>query len=136
MIIQNDRQGKRLFSNGDAAVLQLTENGNRDICVSEYAGEAVVVVNASGELRFKYQGKTSQKRNYKSFKPTKIATDVNQQILINDVSKDIVHVIDSDGNFLRFIEYSCRGGLSIDRKHNLVVGDINNGIIRIIKYLQ
>ena len=136
MIIQNDRQGKRLFSNGDAAVLQLTENGNRDICVSDYAGKAVVVVNASGELRFKYQGKTSQKRNYKSFKPTKIATDVNQQILINDVSKDIVHVIDSDGNFLRFIEYSCRGGLSIDREHNLVVGDINNGRLRIIKYLQ
>ena len=58
-LIQNGRQGKRLFSIDVAAVLQLTENGNRDICVADYAGEAVVVVNASGELRFKYQGKTS-----------------------------------------------------------------------------
>ena len=135
-VIQNGRQGKRLFSIGDAAVLQLTEYGNRDICVTDYAGEVVVVVNASGELRFKYQGKTSKNRNYKSFRPTKIATDVNEQILIHDVSKDIVHVIDRDGNFLRYIKYSCRGGLSIDREHNLVVGDINNGRIRIIKYLQ
>ena len=104
--------------------------------MTDCAGEVVVVVNASGELRFKYQGKTSKKRNYLLFKPTKIATDVNQQILINDVSKDMVHVIDSDVNFLRYIEYSCRGGLSIDREHNLVVGDINNGRIRIIKYFK
>ena len=57
MTIQNERQGKPLFSVGNMLVLLLTENGNGDICVADYAGKAVVVVNASGELRFNYQGK-------------------------------------------------------------------------------
>nr|XP_022307066.1 uncharacterized protein LOC111113257 [Crassostrea virginica]XP_022307067.1 uncharacterized protein LOC111113257 [Crassostrea virginica]XP_022307069.1 uncharacterized protein LOC111113257 [Crassostrea virginica] len=136
MVIQNDRQGKPLFSVGVGYVLLLTENGNGDICVADHAAKAVVVVNASGELRFKYQGNTSPKTNYKSFQPYQIATDVNQQILINDESIDIVHVIDRDGNFLRFIEYPCNGGLSIDPEHNLIAGNLKSGEIRIIRYLQ
>nr|XP_022307064.1 uncharacterized protein LOC111113256 isoform X2 [Crassostrea virginica]XP_022307065.1 uncharacterized protein LOC111113256 isoform X2 [Crassostrea virginica] len=136
MVIQNDRQGKPLLSVGVIYVLLLTENGNGDICVADNAGNAVVVVNASGELRFKYQGNRSPKPNYKSFKPCKIATDVNQQILINDDQNDIVHVIDKDGNFLRYIEYPCNGGLSIDPDHNLIAGNLMSGEIRIIRYLQ
>ena len=134
MVIQNDRQVKPLFSVGVDNVLLLTENGNRDICVADYAGNAVVVVNVSGELRFKYQGNIGQKPNYKSFIPLTIATDVNQQILINDASNDIVHVIDRDGNFLRYIEYPCNGGLSIDPEHNLIAGNQKSGEIRIIRY--
>ena len=136
MVIQTDRQGKPLFSVGVGNALFLTENGNVDVCVADNAGKAVVVVNASGELRFKYPGNISPKPNYKSFKPLDIATDVNQQILINDVSNDIVHVIDKDGNFLRYIEYPCNGGLSIDPEHNLIAGNDESGEIRIIRYLQ
>ena len=136
MVIQNDRQGKPMFSVRSTAVLLMTENGNGDICVSDYDGKAVVVVNASGELRFKYQGNTSPKPNYKSFQPYQIATDVNQQILINEDSNDIVHVIDRDGKFLRYIEYPCSGGLSIDPEHNLIAGNLMSGEIRIIRYLQ
>ena len=134
MVIQNDRQGRSLFS--VKSVLLLTENNNGDICVADYTAKAVVVVNASGKLRFKYRGKLSPKLKNRSFRPSKIATDVNQQILINDASNDIVHVIDRDGIFLRFIAYPCTGGLSIDRDHNLVIGDKINGKIRIIKYLE
>ena len=134
MVIQNDRQRKPLFSVHSTAVLLLTENGNGDICVADNAGKAVVVVNASGELRFKYQENLSQKPNYNSSKPLAIATDVNQQIIFTDSSKNVVHVTDSDGNFLQYIEYPCSGGLSIDHDHNLVIGDLSNGKIRIIKY--
>nr|XP_022305304.1 uncharacterized protein LOC111112202 [Crassostrea virginica]XP_022305305.1 uncharacterized protein LOC111112202 [Crassostrea virginica]XP_022305306.1 uncharacterized protein LOC111112202 [Crassostrea virginica]XP_022305307.1 uncharacterized protein LOC111112202 [Crassostrea virginica] len=136
MVIQNDRLGKPLFSVGVGNVLLLTENGNGDICVADNAGEAVVVVNASDELRFKYQGNTSPKPKYKSFQPLNIATDVNQQILINDYSNDVVHIIDRDGKFLRYIEYPCNGGLSIDPEHNLIAGNQKPGEIRIIRYLQ
>ena len=76
------------------------------------------------------------KSKHKSFSPTNIATDVNHNILINDSSYDIVHVIDNDGHFLRYIEFPCNGGMSIDRDHNLVVGEETSGKIRIIKYLQ
>nr|XP_022305309.1 uncharacterized protein LOC111112205 [Crassostrea virginica] len=136
MVIQNDRQGKPLFSVGVGSVLHLTENGNVDICVADNAGNALVVVTDSGELRFKYRGKINQKPSYKLFQPSKIATDVNQQILINEASNDIVHVIDKDGNFLRYIEYQCQGGLSIDLEHNLIAGNKTSGEILIIRYLQ
>ena len=136
MVIQNDRQGKPLFSVGVDKVLLLTENGNGDICVADYVGRAVVVVNASAELRCKYQGNASPKTKYKSFQPSKIATDVNQQILITDKLNDIVHVIDKDGKFLRYIEYPCTGGLGIDPEHNLIAGNLKSGEIRIIRYLQ
>nr|XP_022307542.1 uncharacterized protein LOC111113543 [Crassostrea virginica] len=136
MVIQNDRQRKQLFSVGITQVLLLTENGNGDVCVADNAAKAVVVVNASAELRFKYHGNRSPKSNYKSFQPCQIATDVNQQILISDHANDIVHVIDRDGTFLRYIEYTCNGGLSIDPEHNLIAGNWKSGEIRIIRYLQ
>ena len=135
LVITNDSQGRPLFSVGAENGFLLAENGNGDICVADYAGNAVVVVDASGKLRFKYYGNISSKSN-KTFIPSRIATDVYLQILINDVVEDIVHVIDSNGNFLSYIEYPCTGGLSIDSSHNLMVGDLFDGIIRIIKYLK
>ena len=56
MIIQNDNQGKPLFSVGVECECQLTENSNGDICVAEKAGQAFVVVHGAGKLRFKYEG--------------------------------------------------------------------------------
>lgn len=135
-VIQNDSRGKPLFSVGFKGVLSLTENGNGDVCVADYDEKSVLVINVSGELRFKYQGKISPKPNYKSFSPNGITTNVNEQILINDDSNDFIHIIDRDGIFLRYIEYPCKGGLSINNEHNIVAGDENTGKIRIIKYRQ
>ncbi|XP_061165666.1 E3 ubiquitin-protein ligase Trim36-like [Saccostrea echinata] len=132
--IQFDCQGKPLFSIGAEIVLLLTENGNGDICVADYAGNAVVVVDSSGRLRFKYEGNLLTKTKFTKFTPSKIAADVNTNILISDNS--IVHIIDCDGNFVRYIEHPCNGGLSIDTDHNLVIGDKNTGKIQIIKYLE
>lgn len=132
--IQYDGQGEPLFSTSSTAVLLLTENGNGDICVSDNSGHEVVVVNASGGLRFKYRG--SQQSKYTAFQPYKIATDVNHHILINDNMNNIVHITDSGGNCIRYIEYPCSGGLSIDAEHNLVIGDESSGKIKILKYLK
>ena len=49
-----------MFSVGKTDCLLLAENGNGDICVADFAGEAVAVVKPSGELRFKYQGNPSK----------------------------------------------------------------------------
>ena len=136
MVIQNDSQGYPLFSVGVSEMLLLAENGNGDICVADYDGNAVVVVNATAELRFKYWGNISSKPNYGTFKPLQIATDVCQQILIVDFSSDILHVIDRDGKFLRYIEYPCYAGLSIDTDNILLAGDSINGTIQFIRYLQ
>lgn len=47
-----------------------------------------------------------------------------------------MHIIDCNGNFIRYIEYPCSGGISVDADHNLVVGELTTGNIRIIKYLE
>ena len=133
MIIQNDSQGKPLFSVGVECECQLTENGNGDICVADKAGQAVVVVDVAGKLRFKYKGHMDYTLSY--FCPSDIANDINKLILISDGCKTI-HVIDSDGNFLRYLFYSCSGGMSIDIDNNLVVGNWKDGKIQIIKYLK
>ncbi|XP_062587158.1 uncharacterized protein LOC134248790 [Saccostrea cucullata] len=134
--IQYESQGQPLFSTVSTAVLLLAENGNGDICVADNAGKAVVVVDSSGRLRFKYTGNLSKQSKYREFKPSKIAADVNMQILINDNSNDIVNIIDCNGNFICYIEHPCNGGLSIDSDQNLVIGDQDTGIIQIIKYLE
>ncbi|XP_061165592.1 uncharacterized protein LOC133174491 [Saccostrea echinata] len=119
-------------------MLLLTENGNGDICVADYGGSAVVVLDSFGELRFKYEGNISNQSKYKQFLPMHIAADVNHQgpILIGDSRYNIVHIIDCDGNFVRYIEHPCNGGLSVDTDNNLVVGDRKSGKIQFIKYLE
>ena len=82
MIIQNDSKGKPLFSVGDINMLHMTKNGSGDICVTDHIGEAVIVVNANGKLRFEYHWNISRMLN--SFKPSDIASYVIQPIIIND----------------------------------------------------
>ena len=135
-VIQNDAQRQPPFSVEIKNVLMLTENGNRDICVADRAGEYFVVVDVAGELLFRYHGNISQQSKNSSFGPYEIASDVNHQIIINDALNDIVHIIDSEGRFLCYIEQKCNGGLCIDTDHNLIVGEEKTGYILIIKYLQ
>lgn len=125
-----------MFSVHSDLVLHLTENGNGDICVADCAGLAVVVVDSTGDLRFKYRGNITTPLKSKSFQPSKIVNDNKHHILITDTLYDIMHTIDSDCKFIRYIEYPCRGGISVDTYHNLVVGELTTGKIRIIKYLE
>ncbi|XP_062620677.1 uncharacterized protein LOC134282286 [Saccostrea cucullata] len=131
----SDNDKDPLFSVGVETVLLLTENGNGDICVADGAGNAVVVVDCSGNLRYKYLSNIWNHPDFAGIAPSNIATDVNTQILICDSFRNIIHIIDCDGDFVCFIEHPCNGGLSIDADHNLVVGDKYTGKIKIIKYL-
>ncbi|XP_061165588.1 uncharacterized protein LOC133174482 [Saccostrea echinata] len=134
--IQYDSKEQPLFSTNVGFVLLLAENGNKDICVADSAGKAVVVVDSSGRLRFKYQGNFSSQSKNTEFRPFHIATDVKSQILICENINRVVHIIDYDGNFVRYIKHPCDGGLSIDTDHNLVIGDEKTGKIHTIKYLK
>lgn len=112
IVIQDDNQGKALFSVDDSPVLILVENGNGDICVADHAWKVVVVVNASDELQFMYQGNLTIQSKYTSFRPLHIASDFNSQILIiyySNYSNDVVHLIDCEKHFQRYIEYPCIG---------------------------
>lgn len=133
---QTDILGGSLCSVDSQKLLWLSENGNGDICVADYSGKAVIVMYAFGEVRFKYTGNRMIYKEKTSIVPTDIVNDGNFNILIGDYSNKIVHIIDCDGTFIRYIEHSCTGGISIDTDHNLVAGEFSTGKIRIIKYLE
>ncbi|XP_062596640.1 uncharacterized protein LOC134258090 [Saccostrea cucullata] len=134
--IQFDDKGKPFFSHGPYR-RYITENRNLDICVSDIGAGAVVVVNQVGKLRFRYTGHTPAPKN-KSFNPRGITTDSQSHILTADINNDCVHIIDQDGQFLRYIDCGLvyPDGLCTDTNDNLFVVQVMNQQVKKIKYLQ
>jgi hypothetical protein len=133
--IQFDDQDRPLYSPGD--VKYISENRNHDICVSDWGANVVVVVNQGGKLRFRYTGHTPAPQN-KPFYPGGIITDSQSHIITSDDNNDCVHIIDQDGQFLRYIDcgLSYPLGLCIDTNDNLFVAQLRNKQVKKIKYLQ
>ncbi|XP_061194646.1 E3 ubiquitin-protein ligase TRIM71-like [Saccostrea echinata] len=132
--IQFDETGKFLFSIGSLDNF-ISENRNLDICVSDWGARAVMVFNQAGNLRFRYTGHTPAPKN-KPFCPRGITTDSQSHILTADIANDCVHIIDQDGEFLRYIDcgLSFPWGLCTDTNDYLYVAQQFKKEVKKIKY--
>lgn len=133
--IKYDEDNTFLYSRENGAKY-ITENKNLDICVADRAAGAVVVVNQSGKLRFRYKNHHFKEN---PFIPRGITTNSQSQILTADLSNLCIHILDQDGQFLNYINFTSinePGGLCVDTLDNLFVAEYKTGDVKVIKYLK
>ncbi|XP_062583823.1 uncharacterized protein LOC134245562 [Saccostrea cucullata] len=109
----------------------IAENGNGDICVSDV--NAVVVTDAGGFLRFRYTGAQSDPQ----FDPYGICCDSKNDIIVADMVKNRIHMIDENGELLHYIQYKdmhMPRALCIDEDDNLYVGEWLSEDIKVLSH--
>lgn len=108
----------------------IAENGNGDVCVSDV--RAVVVTDAGGMLRFRYQGHSSSN----NFDPYGICCDSSCNIIVADMKNNKINLIDKDGAFLYHVTYEgmkMPRALCIDEDDNVYVGEWDSDAVKVIK---
>ncbi|XP_056017045.1 tripartite motif-containing protein 2-like [Ostrea edulis] len=128
--IQFENMGRPLYSS--YVIRYLSENRNLNICKADRETSTVVVVNQSG-IRYSIHSSNTKEL----FETVGIATDSQSHILTADYDDHRIHILDQDGQFLRYI-HNCGlygpYGLCVDIKDNLFVANGDKKVKK-IQYL-
>ncbi|XP_062614525.1 E3 ubiquitin-protein ligase TRIM71-like [Saccostrea cucullata] len=133
---RTDQNGEGIFINPRF----VCENVNDDICVSD-SNNKLVVLNKSGNLRFKYDGKVLKQTLEEKFDPRGVTTDSLGHILIADSANNAVHLISQNGDFLCYILTKDDGisrprGISVDKHDNLWLVEEKTACVKVYQYLS
>ena len=104
--------------------------------MADFGARAVVVVNQARKFRFRYTGPPFSTKN-KPFKPYGITTDSQSRILTSDGDNHCIHILDTDGQFLCYIDNCDLGGpfwLCVDGNDSLYVCGFYKGNVKKIRY--
>ena len=114
----------------------MSENNNENICVSDTEANNVIVVEKTGRVLFRYDGRPARRKE--AFGPMGIVTDAWSQIIVADYNNNCLHILDQDGQFLKCVD-DCGlekpYGLSVDSEGRLWV-ECESGKITVIQYLK
>ncbi|XP_078330432.1 uncharacterized protein LOC144617638 [Crassostrea virginica] len=157
---------QKLHHNFDESCLfsfpvDISENSNGDVVVSDFGKSAVVVTDRWGSHRFTYGGRfydIDNSEDYNDFEkllfgtmryqfgwdlwPWGICTDQMFNILVCDVQNDSVHMLDKDGQFLLHLLTNQSPGINTPRnliydfKTQLLWVGSFDGTLAVYKYNQ
>ncbi|XP_062578811.1 E3 ubiquitin-protein ligase TRIM71-like [Saccostrea cucullata] len=134
--IMKDGEEKHLY----CRPICISENINQDICVSDVYKHSIVVVDRTGLFRFVYSGGGFYE-NREDFEPTEIDTDSLGNIAAADVMNNLVHLVDINGNLLKYLLTTKDGiseprGLKVDNEDRIWITEEMSGYVKIFKYLE
>jgi tripartite motif-containing protein 2/3 len=116
----------------------ISENINQDVCVSDCKKKVVVVVERSGLFRFAYDGGKIYKN---TFSPCELDSDSLGNIAISDHTNNSIHLLDIDGNFIKYLltekdGISCPRGLKIDNEDRMWISEATIEYVKIFRYME
>ncbi|XP_060079053.1 E3 ubiquitin-protein ligase TRIM71-like [Ylistrum balloti] len=134
---EKDAVGNALYS----LPYRIHENTNNDVCVVDWTDSAearLVVTDHTGKLNFIYTG---FEEDAHSFRPGGLTCTPAGMILLCDIYRDIIHVLNRDGQCVNLLNSQRLGGfygpcdISLDKDGYLWVGGCK-GNVQCLRYNQ